>query len=203
MNITHQTDIICKCDESSYMRQWCATMPLPKMIENGLTFKRLRNEIDRINDVSIESTGQLVPRWVIYTVCVVSTLVLILMVALSDEAAWMYVGAIAGTLGILSAFLCGCRNRKYKAYGWLDTKEYIEMDLNEKYHSKGIRWSVVDEQRESWYNHRNHIYYVHHIVVTALEENHGHHHHHHRHESHDEQEDREEREGRPDEPLIS
>merc|ERR1712130_783035 len=56
-------------------------------------------------------------------------------------------------LGLIPISVAHLMFTRKVAQGFELTRKYIEVDLNEKYKSIGIRWSVVDEQRLDCHYH--------------------------------------------------
>ena len=154
------------------MPQWCNTMPLPKMIAKGLTFHRLDKILDRINNISIQNTGYLLPQWIIIALMVIPLLFMFIMmiIAFSGDPNLIIVGAVVWGVGFVVGIALARWKRRKRSKGLALTRRYIEMDLNDEYQSKGIRWSVVDEQRQRYHSNSNYSYFVMHIVVTVLDD---------------------------------
>ena len=172
-----QTDIYLKANESSSIPQWSATLPSKELIKRGLKFDILQKEVKELNAVSNENTTWSPPLWIGLVVLVIGCALCGFGGFYDFNKPILIVGCLLCGFGLLCCVGSGlCHNRQIEG-GFEMTRLYIEVDLNKKYKSKDIRWSVVAERRQNTHFDNSSLgtmfgfststQMVHHIIVSC------------------------------------
>ena len=175
--VIHQSDPTNTCSEGlccckqlpSDMVRWNYVAPTPALEQRGLTPTVLRNELNVIQNKFADAV-KLSPKQIRYTsiAAIIGLLTLVignfgLWISLTECAGYCdsyyedsccsvnYGWLVPATAGLVILSICAFLNRRAKAKVFneaLDAiREYVEIDLNEKYQkTTGIRWSILEEK---------------------------------------------------------